>query len=283
MWPTNAIDTWDQFVVIATSLVRSTYPTAYMFRGQSQASWDLTPSLVRLLPPGLSPSEALRVERRLLDDFRSQTHLHVPAEMLPTMVRASAPPEWWAIMQHYGAPTRLLDWTQSPYVAAYFAVERDWDVDGAVFMVHANTAQRSYHEHFGADGNVAPDVFTNVDAPRAVLFWHPDRKSARSVAQQAFLSVSTNLVCSHEELILPACAEAAAQQPGKLFHHRWTIPAAHKPWFLRNLRAMNIAAHSLFPGLDGACRSAAEDARLAFTGEQPNQALHPTADLPSIK
>ena len=174
-------------------------------------------------------------------------------------------------MQHYGAPTRLLDWTQSPYVAVYFAVESEWDEDGAVFLVHAHAAQKTYQEQFGQAGKIKPEVFIKPDAPKAILFWYPDRKSARFVAQQGFVSTGTNVLCSHDELMASACHEAHEAQPTKLFHHKWIIPKGQKPVFLRNLRAMNIAAHSLFPGLDGVCRSAAEDARLAFTGETAQQ------------
>lgn len=276
-WPTDVIESWDQYVRVASALVKETFPTSYMFRGQSRRQWRLNPSLGRLLPNGIAPAKALDVERRLLEDFRSQAHLHVPAGLLPRSFPPVSPTEWWALMQHYGAPTRLLDWTQSPYVAAYFAVETDWEIDGSIFMVHVHTAQQSYKTHFGVDGKVQTEVFADPNAPQALLFWYPDRKSSRFVAQQSFAAIGTNLLCTHDELLVPPCAAATEANSSKLFYKRWIVPGALKPVFLRNLRAMNIAAHSLFPGLDGVCRSAAEDARLAFTGGQPNKALHPSA------
>ena len=275
-WPTTVISSWEQFVNTASRLVREKFSAAYLCRGQSCADWDLTPSLVRLLPKDIVPTKAIEVEKRLLQDFRSQAHLHVRHSWLPPSFPPVNALEWWALMQHYGAPTRLLDWTQSLYVAAYFAVENNWEVDGAIFLVHWPAAQLSYQEQYGTDGKIKADVFMDPDAPRALLFWSPERKSARFVAQQSFLSISTNLMCSHDELIVPACAAAAQANPNSVYYLRFTIPSKLKADFLRNLRAMNIAAHSLFPSLDGVCRSAAEDARLAFTGEQPKTPLQPT-------
>jgi len=264
-WPASTVNSWEQFVNRAAVLVSGAYPTPYMFRGQAAARWSLKPSLLRLLPADTTPDTALAVEKSLLENFRSEVHLHIPAGHLPQGFPAAPSPEWWALMQHHGAPTRLLDWSMSPYVGAYFAVESDWDQHGAIFIVHAHAAQKSYVEHFGAEGKIKNETFLDPSAPTALLFWYPSRKSARFVAQQGFTSLGTNVLSTHDDLIGPACQKTAEEQPGKLFHHKWIIPMALKPAFLRNLRAMNIAAHSLFPGLDGTCRSATEAARLALT------------------
>ena len=49
--------------------------------------------------------------------------------------------QWLALMQHHGAPTRLLDFTWSPYVAAFLALERAVD-DAAVWAIHPRVAMK---------------------------------------------------------------------------------------------------------------------------------------------
>lgn len=95
--------------------VRALRPTrqSWLFRGQADADWLLEPSVHR----GYSPQQ----ERYLTNEFRvraSGRHLACPAN--------TDFPGWLALMQHYGLPTRLLDWSYSPLVAAFFAVHPDY-------------------------------------------------------------------------------------------------------------------------------------------------------------
>ena len=94
------------------------FGTSAIYRGHRRFEWELTPAVFRNTCEG--------DERSMLNDFRNRA----PARF------ANCPDEqdlcgWLSLAQHYGLPTRLLDWTQSPLVGAYFAAEQHAEDDNA--------------------------------------------------------------------------------------------------------------------------------------------------------
>jgi hypothetical protein len=87
--------------------------TKWVFRGHSDSNWGLQPTAERF-------AKTLRltsIEQYVLLAFKRRAH-----QYLPDLPADSDTLEWLALAQHYGAPTKLLDFTSSPYVAAFFAV-----------------------------------------------------------------------------------------------------------------------------------------------------------------
>lgn len=93
-------------------------PNNFVFRGQADARWNLQSTLERVLGDKWSAEYARKFEDYSLDVFKSKYHIYSGAEHIPKSKLS-----WLSVMQHYGVPTRLIDFTTSPYVALYFALE----------------------------------------------------------------------------------------------------------------------------------------------------------------
>ncbi len=92
------------------------------YRGQSSNDWKLTPYYLRLANA--------QSESTLLKRFKQSA-----AMLIDTSPNESF--DWLFLMQHYGVPTRLLDWSESPLVALYFAVENiESTEDGALWLLY---------------------------------------------------------------------------------------------------------------------------------------------------
>ena len=97
------------------------------FRGQSDYSWGLVPSVQR--KDGMGKN----YEQYISTNFMIHT-MRLNSNAPQQYDRAS----WLTLMQHYGLPTRLLDWSESPLVALYFALSGDEDAktDAAVWVLN---------------------------------------------------------------------------------------------------------------------------------------------------
>lgn len=93
-------------------------PNHFVFRGHSDASWKLESTLERIIGPNWNSENATKFEEHSFQVFQSKYHIYKKSEHQPKSKLS-----WLSVMQHYGVPTRLLDLTESPYIALYFALE----------------------------------------------------------------------------------------------------------------------------------------------------------------
>ena len=108
------------------------YRSPFAFLGMC-GDWDLSTSLQRLR----HPLATLRtVEKVMFRNFRKYAY-HEAASVKSEW-------EWLSLAQHHGLPTRLLDWTYSPFVAMHFATNEldKMDRDGVIWMVNFVTARQ---------------------------------------------------------------------------------------------------------------------------------------------
>jgi hypothetical protein len=219
------------------------FRSSHAYRGGSDASADLRSGLVRL---GGDPD----LERQLMRAFRK----YAAQDAVPH----DTDWDWLALGQHHGLPTRLLDWTYSPYVALHFATQNlaRYDRDGVVWTVNYVRAHellpkrlRSELEDEGANvfttellADAAPSL-ADLDG-EFVLFVEPPSFDHRIVNQYALFSVVSPAEGRMDDWI--------AEHPD--LAQRIVIPAELK-WEVRDkLDQANITERVLFPGLDGISR-----------------------------
>jgi hypothetical protein len=168
-------------------------------------------------------------------------------------------------MQHHGAPTRLLDFTYSIYVAAYFALEAG-DGDCAVWAVNAPWALKqsvTTMKHASKpDATSLEESVTERHEPliqglffeppfaRAACPLNPFRLNERLRIQKGAFLVPGDISVSFRENL-----EALAEHEEAAHVVRLVIPLALRAQALRQLFQMNISRTSLFPGLDGYAQS----------------------------
>ena len=226
----------------------------WCFRGQGDAAWTLRPSLSRHIEVSKVFHKAWpRQEERIRRIFERKSHLFI------TDTPQADELEWLALMQHYGAPTRLLDFTWSPYVAAFFALERA-TTDAAIWAVNLPLLW-NIHERQRIDGvNVEEadprdaDAFKKYYLPNKRAFvWQGDpfRMPQRVIAQSGTFLVPSHLGMTVEDII--------ARYPGRgELLIKFVLPVTKlRPEAMSSLYDMNITQATLFPGLDGLARSMA--------------------------
>jgi hypothetical protein len=138
-WPEITIQSWGDFDAKAQHVWPSPETRRFFFRGQAKSSWGLRCSLARMLPRGsMTVEEIDALQLRNIHAFIENLNSikHDDRTFLSTPPKSAA--QWLGLMQHYRVPTTLLDWSFSPYIAAYFAVASfdHWDSDGAVWFFH---------------------------------------------------------------------------------------------------------------------------------------------------
>jgi hypothetical protein len=203
-----------------------------------------------------------RNEEAIFYDFQRAAHHHYPT---PPDYRQIV--DWLALMQHHGAPTRMLDWTESPYVALFFAMQPHeaedaalWAIDLAWLRTRSYEILRDYDKSIPERYN--PEVFrSNLNGmifrtgnPYVIVPATPWRNNERMQIQQGKLLCALNHSPSFPTtllrmLIVPALASE------KQVVSKVRIKRDRRIEFLEELRRMNIHEASLFPGLDGFARS----------------------------
>lgn len=240
----------------------------WLCRGQSKCYPKLLPSIDRGTLYGLSRVDKLTLERQSLDLFRANVRFFSdPGEQAALTNDILG----LVVLRHNQVPTRLLDWSQSPYIAAYFASSGHDEEDGEIWCFDEplyekmGTEQWSRFPETTTDGsgnpqNLDPRFPTAfcVDEPSDwfVCHFYP-RGFHRQNAQAGAYSFTPRFNRDHADAI-------AGLLKNDSHFHRYIISSDLKHVLRDRLKEKHgIWRGSLFPDVAGA----SETARLVFPSE----------------
>jgi hypothetical protein len=215
--------------------------TPIWFRGHRVSSWPLLPTLYR---PGVNR----HWERELVRDFKLRSGIHL-------MRTPSNDLEWLFLMRHHGVPTRILDWSESPLVALFFALRdardnepacvwvlRPWSLNEiSIKWSSVPTSALKDLESYVLSNNKT-NVVRSVGAALPVAI-RPHHAIHRAVGQSGMFTIHGNeerplelLVDSSASPVWVRKIDVAARSCERVFH---------------DLFEAGITASSIFPDLDG--------------------------------
>jgi hypothetical protein len=257
------ITNWKALVEVLEELPAS----GWAWRGEDMIYREHKSKLDRCLRAVKSPQRQLQIERSVLQRFRE----HAP-NFLSLIEQEYLRTRWsqLVVMQHYSAPTRLLDWTKSVWIAVFFAVSGNWDSPGRVYGFGREKLEHEFRHAFGSQlppkfvfGRWDPDKgFSDDDwdwaEGNSILFdWTSANKLSnwvvtyysrqahfpRLAAQQGLFTFASKPGLDHWERIKSFVGIDATEEI--------TITAKAKLEILQRLNAMGLNGATLFPGADG--------------------------------
>jgi hypothetical protein len=213
------------------------YSGPIWYRGQASVSWSLVPGIMRSKSRKIS-------EETIQKRFKQSASMLLNSEPQNEF-------DWMFLMQHYGIPTRLLDWSESPLVALYFAVSDESSQEDAVLWALKPIELNNYanirddnEDHFlpSFEDDVLQNYTTTSINGASRIKMNPIASIAKrnNVRIQAQLGVFT--VHHNDETPIESMAKANHLK-------KYVIPRSNCKEILNKLRVLGFSKFALFPEL----------------------------------
>lgn len=247
------IDNWQDYL----SLTLSPKYVSWGFRGQSDSSWPIQSTLTRYLNDFSVHKNAWEhQEERIIRIFKRKAHHY-----LKNIPDDNDVLQWLSIMQHHGTPTRIIDFTWSPFVAAFFALQRAtkesavWAIYPASFDYQktiklVNGSEIEPKKLWPTNNEIFKKHFLEGTTP-FVVQGEPNAMNDRLIAQSGTFAIPSVIDKSLEEILLtyPNSENVIV----KIILNTNKIRNEAMSYF----HVTNINESTLFPGIDGMARSLA--------------------------
>ncbi|PMM20786.1 FRG domain-containing protein [Vibrio lentus] len=261
--PSCRVESWEEFDQVVKHYCDNDMEGNFVFRGQKHYKWQLEPTLDRLVSGAVTKN----IAEKQLNNFRLSTRGRINDKAI-----LNSDSELWALGQHHGLATPLLDWSRSPYVALFFAfegaddptwVEESTNYSRTIFVLNKFFIQDLNDSDNSKDGESLKIVEPSIDdhgrlVNQAGLFTFAPYGEILESALYRHLAdsdVNTNEVSELSEYI---CRIHIPNEPDTRNN------------CLKRLHKMNIHHASLFPDLIGASGYCNDLIREALLARQPN-------------
>ena len=245
----HRLKSWEDFgTFIATSHSDN---NVFIYRGQGDATWRIESTLDRL--ERRFPTKKGPVGRNF---NRTPATRGVHLEAFKEAVRGKRGPsphelsenEWWALAQHHGLATPLLDWSYSPFVALFFAFEEEGFI---------NPIEKKFYEPSARTVCVIPFHLITKNATKeqpSPSIFSPRREITNRLGSQSgvFMNMPKGTDLEANVRARFPTESSKSDLNARAILTRIVIPNEGRTSCLKFLNKMNINRMSLFPDLDGA-------------------------------
>lgn len=264
----------------------------FIFRGQGNAEWPLKTSLARMVeshhPNYIDKIMTASYEQRMMDEFQwkypSYEKGHIPA--------TDESIEWLSLMQHYGSPTRMLDFSYSMYIALFMAIDGSFHSKSAIWALNKHVLNDKIIRKYYAENKT--NIISGKDSERYIYeeattainrrFYfvkdkvenflyatRPHLSNERINRQQGLFVIPSSIELDFEDILKDyydssqygtmkfddvvrlSTDHSYGQQTVSLI--KIEIPKSLKYGLSNVLRQMNVTSETMYPGLDGLARS----------------------------
>lgn len=284
---TTEIENWNDIFRL-----NQRFMSNFVFRGQGNAEWGLKTSLARMVeghhPNYIDKIMPASYEQRMMEEFQwkypsyEKNQIPLPDESI----------EWLSLMQHYGSPTRMLDFSYSMYVAMFMAIDGSFFQKSAIWAINKHVLSEKVFAKFRAEKNtnVASgadlDSYTYNEATNAInnrlvifkekpeLFLYatrPHLSNERINRQQGLFVIPSSIEVEFEDILKDYYNDSfygemkfddvVRMSVDHSYGQRTVsvlkieIPKRLKYGISNVLSQMNITSETMYPGLDGLARS----------------------------